>query len=64
MHGCWVVAARGCAWLLGGMHGCEGACVTAGGAYMVAGGACIGHDKIRSMSWRYVSYWNAFLFCE
>ena len=24
--------------------------------------ACVGHDEIRSMSGRYASYWNAFLF--
>ena len=29
---------------------------------MVAGVACIGYDEIRSMSGRYASYWNAFLF--
>ena len=48
------------------------ACVVAGGACMVAGGwwgvhgsgggPCIGYDEIRSMSGRYASYWNAFLF--
>ena len=26
------------------------------------GGACVGYDEIRSMSRRYASYWNAFLF--
>ena len=32
---------------------------------MVArGGACVGYDEIRSMSGRYASYWNAFLFCQ
>ena len=36
-----------CVWLLGGVHGC--------------GGACMGHNKIRSMSREYISYWNAFL---
>ena len=25
------------------------------------GGACVGYDEIRSMSGRYASYWNAFL---
>ena len=29
---------------------------------MVARGACIGYDEIRSMSGQYTSYWNAFLF--
>ena len=52
VHGC---QGRGCAWLLGGMCGCQGVCV-------VAWGACIGYDEIRSMSGRYASYWNAFLF--
>ena len=28
----------------------------------VGGGACMGYDEIRSMSGRYASYWNAFLF--
>ena len=26
------------------------------------GGASVGYDEIRSMSGRYASYWNAFLF--
>ena len=66
MHGCHggcmvrgaCVVARGYAWLLGGMHGSGGwgACVVGG----VAG--CVGYDEIRSMSGRYASYWNAFLF--
>ena len=46
---------RGCyAWLLGG-HGCSqgGMCVAPGGFFF---------DEIRSMSGRYASYWNAFLF--
>ena len=51
MHGCG-----------GGMHGCRGACVVAGGTCMVAGEACMGYDEIQSMSGRYASYWNAFLF--
>ena len=29
-----------------------------------SGGACIGYDEIRSMSGRYASYWNAFLFTD
>ena len=52
----------------GGVHGSRGACVFAWGC-MVAGGhawllvgACVGYDNIRSMSGRYASYWNAFLF--
>ena len=36
MHGCW----GGHAWLPGGMCGCKGVCV-------VAGGACMGYDEIR-----------------
>ena len=32
-----------------------------GGACVAAGG-CIGYDEIRSMSGRYASYWNAFLY--
>ena len=43
----------------GGMRGCRGACMV---ACMVAGEGCIGYDEIRSMSGRYASYWNAFLF--
>ena len=54
-----------------------GACVLAGGmragvvsmhggrgwhAWWPWGGACMGYDEIRSMSGRYASYWNAFLF--
>ena len=54
--------------VVGGVCGCGGhawlgACVVAGGACVVAGeGACVGYDEIRSMSGRYASYWNAFLF--
>ena len=69
MHGCGGV--RGC-W--GDMCGCWGVCMVVGdvcgcgghvwllGASMVAGGACVGYDAIRSISGRYASYWNAFLF--
>ena len=39
--------------VVGGMHGCGGVCACLGG--------CIGYNKIRSMSGRYASYWNAFL---
>ena len=67
------MVAGGHAWLLGGvhgcqgMHGCRGACVAVGvrGCGVCAwwqGGACVGYDEIRSMSGRYASYWNAFLF--
>ena len=62
---------RGCAWLPGGVHGWWGACVVARGACVVARGehvwlwgACVGYDEIQSMSGRYASYWNAFLFCN
>ena len=49
---------------LGGMHGFWGGCVVVHGCWGVNGcrGACIGYDEIRSMSGRYASYWNAFLF--
>ena len=64
---------RGCG---GGMCGCRGVCEAVGGVHgsgggrhtwlrgacMVAGGACIGYDEIRSISGRYASYWNTFLF--
>ena len=62
MHGC-LGAVHGCSG--GCVHGCSrGACmVFAWGACVVfAGGACVGYDEIRSMSGRYASYWNAFLF--
>ena len=42
--------------------------MVAGGACVVGGGmrghgwACVGYDEIRSMSGRYASYWNAFLY--
>ena len=63
-------------WLSGGMCGCRGACmvtrghvwlwgacmVARGHAWLLGGVACIGYDEIRSMSGRYASYWNAFLF--
>ena len=63
MHGC-----GGHVWLWGGMHGCRGhallpgACMDAEGGMHGRGGACIGYDEIQSMSGRYASYWNAFLF--
>ena len=47
--------------MLGGMRGCRGVCMVAGVVWLY-GGACVGYDEIRSMSWRYASYWNAFLF--
>ena len=62
--------AVGVAWLQGvcvvasvGMHACGGAWL--GGVQGCGGcvvGGCIGYDEIWSMSGRYASYWNAFLF--
>ena len=50
------MVARGHAWL-------QGVCDCGGGACIAVGqGACIVYDEIRSMSGRYASYWNAFLF--
>ena len=73
MHGC----SRGgaCMVALGeGMHGCSGghAWLLQGGVWLLPGGGmhgCSGglrgfFDEIRSMSGRYASYWNAFLFVE
>ena len=56
----------GHAWWGGGMHG-RGACVVVGrhawqGGHASQGGVHGRYYKIRSMSWRYASYWNAFLF--
>ena len=51
---------RGACVVVGGVCGCEGACMVEG---MRGGrGACAGYDERRSMSGRYASYWNAFLF--
>ena len=47
----WLLPEGGHAWLL------PGVC-----AWFFQGGACVGNDEIRSMSGRYASYWNAFLF--
>ena len=49
--GACVVAPSGCAWLLPGGH-----------AWLLWGGMHGFIDEIRSMSGRYTSYWNAFLF--
>ena len=53
----------------GGVHGARGPCMVAGGVCGCGGvrggwggGACVGYDKILSMSGRYASYWNAFFF--
>ena len=59
----------GCAWLPGGVHGCWGGLCGCQGVHGCRGvrgwgGACVGYDEIRSMSGRYASYWNAFLFFE
>ena len=42
------------------VHGCGGACMVVWG-HVWLWGAYVGYDEIRSMSGRYVSYWNAFL---
>ena len=58
------VVARGGAWFLGG-HAWffpGGMVFSRGGMHGFSGGACVGYDEIRSMSGRYASYWNAFLF--
>ena len=62
---------QGACIVAGGMHGYWGVCVVTGGhawllgACMVAReGACIGYDEIRSMSGRYASCCNAFLFLK
>ena len=57
LGGGWVWLLRGHAWLLGGVRGCS-----EGHAWLLWGEACVGYDEIRSMSGRYASYWNAFLF--
>ena len=60
------MVAGGHAWLwevcavVGGMHGCRGHAWW-WGAFVEAGGAIMGYDEMQSMSWRYASYWNAFL---
>ena len=65
-RGACVVARGGHTWLLqGGVCGCSGgACVVAlgGHAWLLRGGVRGFFDEIWSMSGRYVSYWNAFLF--
>ena len=70
MHGC----SGGHKWLLGGMRGCSrGACVVARGRAWLLPGGCLVlpgggggvrgvFHEIRSMSGRYASYWNTFLF--
>ena len=52
-RGACVFFSRGHAcFFLGGMRG------------FLRGGACVGYDEIRSISGRYASYWNAFLFAK
>ena len=49
--------------VVGGHAWLRGVCVVVGGVHGGGGGgACVGYDEIRSMSGRYTSYWNAFLF--
>ena len=54
--------------VVGGVRGGRGECVVAGGVAWLWGGmrgcwgGCVGYDEILSMSGRYASYWNAFLF--
>ena len=55
MHGREGMCGRGCAWQ--GGHAWQGACI-AGGGLGVRGR----YYEIRSMSGRYASYWNAYLF--
>ena len=72
VHGYWgacVVAGghvwqRGACMAMGGMHGKGGTCMVKGGV-CGEGGSMHGIQRdteIRSMSGRYASYWNAFLF--
>ena len=56
----WFFGGGGCVWFFGG------ACVVLSGGeacvvFFVFSG-CIGYNELRSMSGRYASYWNAFLF--
>ena len=60
LQGAWVVA-RGYAWLPQCVRGCGGICGCVGSCVVAGGRACMGYDEIRSMSGRYASYWNAFL---
>ena len=40
----------------------QGVCMAVGGMHGCGGCACVGYNEIWSMSRRYASYWNAFLF--
>ena len=79
VHGCLgacVVASGGvgmCGCSGGACVVARGVCTVAGGcAWLLPGGACVVprggmrgfFHEIRSMSGRYASYWNAFLFCQ
>ena len=61
-----MVAPGGHVWFFrGGAWFFMGVCMVSWGACMVfSGGVCIGYDEIWSMSRRYASYWNAFLFAR
>ena len=61
MRGC---SGGACVVALGGVHGCSGGMrgCSRGGAWFFQGGVRVFFHEIRSMSGRYVSYWNAFLF--
>ena len=71
IQGACVVLFRGCAWFYSGGHVWFylGACVVlfGGHAWFYLGGCALffqffGYNEMRSMSKRYASYWNAFLF--
>ena len=66
MHGKGHAWWRGCAWQ-GSIHG-RGVCMAGGihgsGGMLGSGGPPSRYYEIRSMSGRYSSYWNAFLFCS
>ena len=62
LGGAYMVLFRGCVVLFGGMHG-----FIRGRAWFYSGGmrgffSFFGYNEIRSMSGRYASYWNAFLY--
>ena len=61
MHGC---CGGACVVVWGGAWLFRGVCVVGPGGMrgFSRGGACVGYDEIRSISGRYASYWNAFLF--
>ena len=74
--GACVVLFGGCGFIWGGVHGfIQGVCMVflggvhgfSGGCVVFLGGICgffsfFGYNEIRSMSGRYASYWNAFMF--